>query len=234
MYEWPRGFGLDRSCFLLLMMVRCVRMGEFGKYISETEGGSRERYEAWRVAIGLQAVDGLKTSEYLQTTAARHVSGDISIDEARQLIQQYYDSKEKRGGAEDEETLEADKVSANIAKLLGEESFSFCPAAVWETHRRIFEGVFKHAGKSRSINIRKKEWVLNGASVSYSPVELIQSSMEYDFERERSFDYALVDMEAAVKHLADSSLCRGQHPNDGGVPDSLYAKHGIRCGQFPV
>ena len=37
----------------------------FDEYIRQAEPQKRERAEAWRVAIGLQAVDGLKTSEYL-------------------------------------------------------------------------------------------------------------------------------------------------------------------------
>ena len=191
-------------------------MVEFGAYIPEEEGGSRERYEAWRVAIGLQAVDGLKTSEYLQATAVRHVEGDISIDDARQIIHGYYESRAKRE-AVDENEQEADKVSANIAKLLGEQAFSFCPAALWETHRRIFEGVFDHAGQTRKINIRKREWVLDGDSVSYSPLELISGAVDYDFNRELAFDYTAADMETVVKHLADFAAGLWQiHPFEEG------------------
>lgn len=41
----------------------------FDEYIRQAEPQKRERAEAWRVAIGLQAVDGLKTSEYLHGNA---------------------------------------------------------------------------------------------------------------------------------------------------------------------
>lgn len=74
---------------------------------------------------------------------------------------------------------------------------------MWETHKRIFEGVFPFAGASRTINIRKKEWVLGGASVSYSLVELIQHSISFDFEREKAFDYAALDMAGAIRHIAE-------------------------------
>ena len=176
-------------------------MNEFGAYTPDSEAGPRERYEAWQAAIGLQQVDGLRTSAFLQKTAIRHVEGDISIDEARALIHSYYENKDNRVSAGDD-TTEADKVAANIAKLLGEHAFSFCPAALWETHKRIFEGVFPFAGESRTINIRKKEWVLGGASVSYSPVELIHHSISFDFERERAFNYAALDMAGAIRHIA--------------------------------
>ena len=58
----------------------------FDEYIRQGEPQKRERAEAWRVAIGLQAVDGLKTSAYLQETARRNIEGDITIDEAKELV----------------------------------------------------------------------------------------------------------------------------------------------------
>lgn len=58
----------------------------FDKYIRQGEPDQKEKAEAWRVAIGLQAVDGLTTSEYLQDTARRNIEGDITIDEARELV----------------------------------------------------------------------------------------------------------------------------------------------------
>ena len=62
----------------------------FDEYIRQGEPQKKERAEAWRVAIGLQAVDGLKTSEYLQDTARRNIEGEITIDEARELVKEYY------------------------------------------------------------------------------------------------------------------------------------------------
>ena len=59
------------------------------EYMRQGEPQQRERGEAWKVAIGLQQVDGLKTSEYLLDTAKRHINGDISIDEAKALIDFY-------------------------------------------------------------------------------------------------------------------------------------------------
>ncbi len=62
----------------------------FDEYIRQGEPQQKERAEAWRVAIGLQAVDGLKTSEYLQQTARRNIEGEITIDEARELVRANY------------------------------------------------------------------------------------------------------------------------------------------------
>ena len=48
----------------------------------------------WQTAIGLQAVDCLKPSEYLIETARKHIEGDITIDAVQQLIKNYYESKD--------------------------------------------------------------------------------------------------------------------------------------------
>ena len=60
--------------------------GEFDEYLQQTEPVRREKAAAWGIAIGLQAVDGLKPSAYLLETAKRHIEGDISIDEVKGLI----------------------------------------------------------------------------------------------------------------------------------------------------
>ena len=129
------------------------------EYVKQGEPGKTEKSEAWQTAIGLQAVDGLTTSEYLLDTAKKHIEGKISIDEAQKRIQSYYEQRTVRTEIEDA-TKEADTVSARIAMLLGEKSFQFSPAEWLTIHRRLFEGVFKHAGQIRQYNITKKEWVL--------------------------------------------------------------------------
>ena len=106
-------------------------------------------------------MDGLKVSDYLRQTAVKHIEGDITIDEARDMIRDYYVSKDSHDRP-DEETEEADKVSANMAKLLNEKSFSFTAGEFLSIHRHLFEGVFKHAGEIRPYDITKKEWVLRG------------------------------------------------------------------------
>ena len=39
---------------------------EFDEYIRQGEPNQQERAAIWRTAIGLQAVDGLQTSDYLK------------------------------------------------------------------------------------------------------------------------------------------------------------------------
>ena len=137
-------------------------------YIRQGEPQQRERGEAWKVAIGLQQVDGLQTSEYLLDTARRHIGGDITIEEAKDLIDSYYKSADGRKLAEDDRTEEADKVSARITEILTEKTFSFTPAQLTSIHRRLFDGIYKLAGRIRDYNITKNEWVLGGKTVYYA------------------------------------------------------------------
>jgi fido (protein-threonine AMPylation protein) len=173
----------------------------FDEYIRQGEPAQRERADAWRVAIGLQAVDGLKTSEYLHQTARRNIEGEITIDEARELVKQYYVSKTTHD-EEEADKEEADRVSGNIAKLLQTDAFTYSVAGLAAIHRAIFEGVFKHAGRFRDYDISKKEWVLQWDSVLYGRWQDLKMTIEYDLEQERQFDYTGLDKGQIIEHLA--------------------------------
>lgn len=139
---------------------------DFEYYLVASEPSQREAAYAWITAIGLQAVDGLSTSDYLQKTARRNIEGEITIDEARNLINQYYATKAAHDeGNEDKE--EADRVSSNIVQVLASPAFDFSSGGYKSVHRRIFKGVMKHAGELRTYDITKKEWVLEGDTVLY-------------------------------------------------------------------
>ena len=75
---------------------------ELEEYIRQGEPEQAEKSEAWQIAIGLQQVDGLKTSAYLLDTAKEHIEGKISIDEAQKRIQSYYEERTDRKETEDE------------------------------------------------------------------------------------------------------------------------------------
>ena len=176
-------------------------MTDFEEYIRQSEPGRQQKAYAWRTAIGLQAVDGLKPSEYLKDTARKHIEGEIDIDEAQKLIKSYYQSKSVRTSVDDD-LEEADIVSAHIAKLLGEQSFAFSVIGLTSIHRRLFEGVFKFAGKIRDYDITKKEWVLRGDTVLYVHSEDIRRALEYDLEQEKNFVYAGLTHDQMVEHIA--------------------------------
>ncbi len=132
-------------------------MNDFEEYIRQGEPEKRDKGYAWQTAIGLQEVDGLKPSAYLLDTARQHIEGDITIEEVKHLVDNYYKSKDSRLETENR-TEEADKVSTRITEILSEKTFNFSPIEYIAIHRRLFEGLFCHAGKIRDYNITKKEW----------------------------------------------------------------------------
>ena len=172
----------------------------FKEYIKESEPGKRDKGYAWHTAIGLQAVDGLKTSEYLVQTAVRNIEGEISFEEVNTLLQNYYE--ENPACDVEERTEEADKVSARIAALLSERAFSLTPNEYLSIHRKLFTGIYAHAGGIRDYNITKNEWVREGATVLYgSPTEL-RATLNYDISEEKNFSYRNLSMDETIHHLA--------------------------------
>ena len=174
---------------------------EFDEYLRQSEPHRSERAQSWKTAIGLQAVDGLKPSSYLLETARRHIEGDISIEEVKSLIDSYYQTQSSRT-QDSAMTEEADKVSANIAELLNEKTFTFSPMGYISIHRRIFNGVFKFAGSLRDYNISKKEWVLRGDTVLYTSAAELRMTLDYDFAQETRFDYRSLSPSEMIVHFA--------------------------------
>lgn len=175
-------------------------MDNFEEYLRQGEPNKAEKAKVWKTAIGLQQVDGLKASDYLISTAKKNIEGEITIEDVQQLIKSYYQSKIIRTNDQDD-TEEADKVSANITKLLSERTFAFTVAGFTAVHRRIFDGVFKFAGKIRDYNITKKEWVLLGDTVLYVSAPDLRKAIEYDIEQEKQFNYTGLSMEQIVNHI---------------------------------
>ncbi len=174
---------------------------DLDEYIRQGEPDRSEKSAAWQTAIGLQDVDGLRTSDYLLETAKEHIEGKIDIATAKKRIYSYYEHRDIRMTAK-EDTKEADIVSVRIAELLAEKTFQFSPAELQSIHRRLFTGVFKSAGQFRSYNISKKEWVLNGKSVFYASFDSIRDTLDYDFGLEKEFSYAKLNAAQAIKHIA--------------------------------
>ena len=173
----------------------------FDEYLRQGEPSQKESAENWKTAIGLQAVDGLQPSAYLIDVAKRNIEGEITLDETRKLIDSYYQSKTVRT-PKDEDEEEADKVSTNIAKILASKTFAFNTNGYVSLHRRIFEGVFKHAGEIRQYDISKKEWVLEGDSVNYLNWEDLRRALDWDIEQEKNFSYKGLTDDEKIEHIA--------------------------------
>ncbi len=174
---------------------------DFEEYIRNSEPAKKEKTYAWATAIGLQQVDGLTPSKYLFETAKRNIDGEISVAEATSIIDSYYESKVNRSSDDDGRTEEADKVSSRIAQIFSEKSFNFSPSYLIALHGRLFDGIFKFAGKIRDYDISKKEWVLDGDSVMYGAAFELKAALDYDFEQERHFSYKNLTLEEIVKHI---------------------------------
>ena len=177
-----------------------INIENFDEYIRQGEPDKKEKAYIWQTAIGLQAVDGLSTSEYLKEAAKRNIEGEITVDEVGRLIKSYYQSKTQRE-PDDDEKEEADHAAANISKILSARTLDFSTAGYVSLHRRIFEGVFKHAGKIRDYDITKKEWVLNGDTVNYLNSEDLRRALDYDIEQEREFSYKGLSTDEMIAHI---------------------------------
>lgn len=173
----------------------------FKEYLRESEPDKAGKGYAWSTAIGLQAVDGLKTSKYLIDTAIQNIEGKITMKEAQSLIDSYYEERPVHL-SDEERTEEADKVSSRIAEILSENAFSFSPNEYSSIHRKLFQGIYKHAGKIRDYNITKKEWVLDGATVMYGSASELRATLEYDFSQEKDFSYKGLSIDEIIHHLA--------------------------------
>ena len=176
-------------------------MTDLENYLKQGEPDQKERGYIWHTAIGLQQTDGLKPSDYLIATANKNINGDITLEEAQTLIDGYYKAREVQ--IDDKtRTVEADKVSARIALILAEKAFSFSPVEYIAINRRLFEGIYKYAGKIRDYNISKSEWVLNGETVYYASAQSIRDTLDYDFMQEREFRYKGLSMAQIGEHIA--------------------------------
>lgn len=185
---------------------------DFEAYERLAEPHKRERASLWRTAIGLQDVDGLKVSDYLKEAAVKHIEGDITIDDVRQQLKSYYVNKTTHDN-DDAEKEEADRVAANIAKLLSEQSFSFTALEFLNIHRHLFDGVFKHAGEIRPYDISKKEWVLQGDTVVYGRAADIMMALRYDIQQEKDFCYKGLTTDEIINHIVDFvTLLWQNHP----------------------
>lgn len=155
-----------------------------------------DKLNTWYFAIGLQDVDNLKPSFYLIENIKKHIEGTLTIEDLEKNIDDYYNKTN--------ETIhkEADKVSINIVKLMSDNSFSFNPTELLNIHKKLFEGIYNHAGNIRTYNFTKKEWVLNDDTVTYASYETIMPSLEYDFNREKDFIYKGLSLGETIKHLS--------------------------------
>lgn len=148
--------------------------------------------------IGLQDVDHLENSEYFLNESKRYISGEISLEDLKNNVNEYYKNKPD----DESRTKEADDVSARIATLLSDDSFSFTVGQLLSIHRFLFDGLLDHPGQLRKYNFTKSEWVLNGDTVIYGDYRELEATLQYDFKVEKEFKYKGLSINKIIDHLA--------------------------------
>ena len=161
----------------------------------------KKRSYNWKTAIGLQQVDSLVPSEYLLDLANRNIKGEMSLYDVRNKLQDYYANKPATT-SDEQRQKEADLVSQRISELLSENAFTLSSVQLLAIHKHLFEGIYDFAGKIRTYNISKKEFVLNGETVEYGDKSMLQDMLDHDIAREKQFDYSTLNAQQQIEHFA--------------------------------
>lgn len=161
-----------------------------------------QKQEYWDTAIGLNKVDNLEPSNYLIDLSQKNIKGQLKYAEVEKLLNSYY-KEQDTNQIKIQEERECDLVSLRIAMILEDKSFGFNPIALKNIHKFLFQDIYDFAGKYREYNITKKEPILNGETVKYVNYQEIESYFEYDFKKEKEFDYAKLKPEQLIQHIAE-------------------------------
>ena len=171
-------------------------------YIEENNLKNKEKQLDWDMAIGLQRVDNLKPSEYLESLLKENVSGEKTIYEVENELKQYYVEKEKNDEVNYNE-LECDLVSTRIVQLLEENNFELSINYLKYIHRFLFQDVYEFAGEFRKVNFSKHEKILNNDSVAYGDYKTLEQSLDYDISLEKDKEYKVMNIVDVINNIAD-------------------------------
>ncbi len=124
------------------------------------------KQQEWDMAIGLQEVDNLKPSKYLEKLLQENVTGEKTIYEVEKELKEYYVEKEKNNEVNHNE-LECDLVSTRIVELLEEDNFELSVDYIKYIHEYLFKDVYEFAGEFRKVDFSEHERILNNDLVAY-------------------------------------------------------------------
>ena len=156
----------------------------------------------WDMAIGLQQVDNLKPSKYLEQIKEKNILGKLTIKEVEQSLREYYNTKEKQKDINHNE-LECDFVSMRIVELLNQDNFELSVDYLKYIHKYLFQDVYEFAGEFRKIDFSKHEKTLNNDSVAYGDSKTLTESLEYDISLEKEKDYKNMNIVEVIKNITD-------------------------------
>ncbi len=156
----------------------------------------------WDMAIGLQQVDNLKPSKYLEKIKEKNILGELTIKEVEQSLREYYITKEKQQDINHDE-LECDFVSMRIVELLNQDNFELSVDYLKNIHKYLFQDVYEFAGEFRKIDFSKHEKILNNDSVAYGDSKTLNESLEYDISLEKEKNYKDMSIVEVIKNITD-------------------------------
>ena len=158
----------------------------------------------WDMAIGLQEVDNLKPSKYLEKLLQENVIGEKTIYEVEKELKEYYVEKEKNNDVNHNE-LECDFVSTRIVELLQENNFELSIDYLKYVHKYLFQDVYEFAGEFRKVDFSKHERILNNDLVAYGDHKLLEQSLDYDITLEKNKNYKEMNIVDVINNITDFS-----------------------------
>lgn len=182
------------------------------EYEEEYKSSNYIKQLQWDMAIGLQEVDNLKPSKYLEKLLEENVEGNLTIEEVEKELREYYIEKENKNAINHSE-LECDFVSARIVELLNEDKFELSVDYLKYVHKFLFQDVYEFAGEFRKIDFSKHEKILNNDSVAYGDCNTLTESLEYDISLEREKFYKEMNIVEVINNITKFSSSIWQvHP----------------------
>lgn len=185
-------------------MMKRVLDSSTEKYILTETPKNYIKQLRWDIAIGLQEVDNLKPSKYLENLMQENILGKKTIYEIEYELKYYYLEKEQRNEVDYDE-FECDFVSTRIVQLLSEDNFELSIEYIKYIHQYLFKDIYEFAGKFRKVNISKSEKILNYDSVAYGDYKLLEKSLDYDITIEKTKDYKQMNMSDLINNITKFS-----------------------------
>ena len=181
-------------------------------YIEAKPPKNYVKQSQWDMAIGLQEVDSLKPSKYLEKLLQENVTGEKTIYEVEKELKEYYTEKEKNNDINHNE-LECDLVSTRIVELLQEDNFELSVDYIKYVHKYLFQDVYEFAGEFRKVDFSKHERILNNDSVAYGDHKLLEQSLDYDITLEKNKNYKEMNIVDVINNITNFSSSIWQiHP----------------------
>lgn len=182
------------------------------EYTEEIKPEGYVKQLQWDMAIGLQEVDNLKPSKYLEKLLEDNVNGKLTIKQVEEELREYYTEKDKKQELNHNE-LECDFVSTRIVELLGKNNFELSVDYLKYVHKYLFQDVYEFAGEFRNIDFSKHEKILNNDSVAYGDCKTLKQSLEYDISLEKEKNYKNMDVVEVINNITKFSSSIWQvHP----------------------